>query len=316
MIPYSFDSYKQCSENLSSEQYCKKKTRASGSSFAYAFGFLSKKQCRAMMALYAFCREIDDIADEIRDKNEATRQIAEWRDEIDRVFQDQASHPIGHELCWAKQHFAWDKELFYEMLDGMLTDISAHAFVKESDLSLYCYRVAGVVGLFTIEIFGYKHRQSRHFATVLGEALQLTNILRDVEEDMQRQRIYLPQVARSRFKVSDQDIYEGRKQHKKLPANLEALLTHYGYKAETAYQKALELLPLEDRISLRPAIMMAAIYYTYLKRMRSAQFNIWQHPCRISPLRKMIIVWKVWRYEKSYAKSHNAEKFPLRVDFS
>lgn len=303
------------SQNLSAEAqspeaYCKQKTRASGSSFAYAFGFLSKQQCRAMMALYAFCREVDDIADDIEDKKEAARQIAEWHDEIEHVFQGKPNHPIGHELHWAKQHFAWDKELFYEMLDGMLTDISARAFIKEGDLSLYCYRVAGVVGLLTIEIFGYQQRQSRHFATTLGNALQLTNILRDVQEDMQRGRIYLPQSERIRFKVTDQDIYDG-----KMTDNLQGLLTYYGEKAESAYQQALEQLPIEDRISLRPAIIMAAIYYAQLKRMKSFNFDIWQHSGRIPSWQKMLIAWKTWRYEKKYEKSLNLEKYPFRLNF-
>jgi len=297
-------------ETQSPEAYCKQKTRASGSSFAYAFGFLSKQQCRAMMALYAFCRDVDDIADDIEDKKEAARQISQWHDEIEHVFQGKPSHPIGHELHWAKQHFAWDKELFYEMLDGMLTDISARAFIKEGDLSLYCYRVAGVVGLLTIEIFGYQHRQSRHFATTLGNALQLTNILRDVQEDMQRERIYLPQSARIRFKVTDQDIYDG-----KMTDNLQGLLTYYGEKAETAYQQALEQLPIEDRISLRPAIIMAAIYYAQLKRMKSFNFDIWQHSGRIPSWQKMLIAWKTWRYEKKYEKSLDSEKYPFRLNF-
>jgi len=294
----------------SSQAYCKQKTRASGSSFAYAFGFLSNTQCRAMMALYAFCREVDDIADEIKDKNEATRQIAEWHDEISRVFEAKPTHPVGHELYWASQHFAWDKELFYEMLDGMLTDISAKAFIKESDLQLYCYRVAGVVGLLSIEIFGYQKRQSRHFATTLGNALQLTNILRDVEEDMQRGRIYIPQSARSAFKLSDQDIIDGN-----MNQALHDCLHAYGEKAEAAYQQALEQLPIEDRISLRPAIIMAAIYYAQLKRMQGFDFDIWQHSGRIPSWRKMLIAWKAWRYEKSYEKSKNMKKYPLRLDF-
>jgi len=297
-------------EDQSPEEYCKQKTRASGSSFAYAFGFLDKNQCRAMMALYAFCREVDDIADEITDKKEATRQIAEWHDEIERVFQDQPNHPIGHELHWSKQYFAWDKELFLEMLDGMLTDISGRAFIKESDLNLYCYRVAGVVGLLTIEIFGYQHRQSRHFATTLGNALQLTNILRDIQEDMQRERIYLPQTERVRFKITDQDIYEGD-----MTESMQALLIHYGEKAESAYQQALAQLPIEDRISLRPAIIMAAIYYAQLKRMQGFGFDVWQHSGRIPSWRKMLIAWKAWRYEKKYEKSLNSEKYPFQINF-
>lgn len=300
----------QSSEALSPEAYCKQKTRASGSSFAYAFGFLDKNQCRAMMALYAFCREVDDIADEIEDKKEATRQISVWHDEIEYIFQGQPTHPIGHELYWAKQYFDWDKELFFEMLDGMRTDISGRAFIKESDLSLYCYRVAGVVGLLTIEIFGYQNRQSRHFATTLGNALQLTNILRDVQEDMQRGRIYLPQSERARFKVTDQDIHDG-----KMTENMQSLLTYYGEKNESAYQQALEQLPIEDRISLRPAIIMAAIYYAQFKRMQAFNFDIWQHSGRISSLRKIIIAWKAWRYEKRYEKSLNLEKHPLKLNF-
>jgi len=298
------------SEAQSPEAYCKQKTHASGSSFAYAFGFLSKTQCRAMMALYAFCREVDDVADEIEDKKEAARQISEWHDEIMRVFEGKPKHPVGHELHWATQHFAWDQELFYEMLDGMLTDISGIAFIKKSDLSLYCYRVAGVVGLLTIEIFGYKHRQSRHFATTLGNALQLTNILRDIQEDMQRGRIYLPQTERIRFKVSDQDIYDG-----KMTESIQSLLSFYGEKAESAYQQAFEHLPIEDRISLRPAIIMAAIYYAQLKRMKAFHFDIWQHSGRIPSWQKMLIAWKAWRYEKKYEKSLNSEKHPFRINF-
>ena len=289
--------------------YCKQKTRASGSSFAYAFGFLSKDQCRAMMALYAFCREVDDIADELDDKQQAAHQIGEWHDEISRVFEGNPSHPVGHELYWAKQHFAWDKELFFEMLDGMLTDISGRAFIKESDLSLYCYRVAGVVGLLCIEIFGYQHRKTRHFASTLGEALQLTNILRDIREDAGRDRIYLPQSTRARFKVSDQDIYDGN-----MP-KLQPLLAYYGEKAEATYTQALARLPLEDRVAMRPAIIMAAIYYTQLKRIKAFHYDIWQHTGRLPSWRKLIIAWKAWRYEKQYEKSQNTEKYPLTLDF-
>ncbi|MDQ6955891.1 MAG: squalene/phytoene synthase family protein [Mariprofundaceae bacterium] len=297
-------------KQLSPEVYCKEKTRTSGSSFAYAFGFLSKKQCRAMMALYAFCREVDDIADEIEDKSEAKRQIAEWHDEIHNVFHNKPKNPVGHELHWARAYFSWDEELFYEMLDGMLTDISGKAFIKESDLNLYCYRVAGVVGLLTIEIFGYQQRQSRHFATTLGNALQLTNILRDIQEDMQRGRIYIPQSERIRFKVTDQDIYDGE-----MTDNLQGLLTYYGEKAESAYQQALEQLPIKDRISLRPAIIMAAIYYAQLKRMKSFNFDIWKHSGRIASWQKIRIAWKAWRYEKKYEKSLNLEKYPFQLDF-
>ena len=128
-------------------QYCEEKTRGSGSSFYYAFLFLEENQRRAMMALYAFCREVDDIADEISDEAIAMQKIGFWREELTRAFNNQAQHPAGIELQWAKDHFSLDEELFIELLDGMLMDISGKPILKASDLSLYCYRVAGVVGL-------------------------------------------------------------------------------------------------------------------------------------------------------------------------
>jgi phytoene synthase len=295
---------------MNAQDYCKKKTQASGSSFAYAFGFLSKEKSRAMMALYAFCREIDDIADDIPDKHQASQQIQQWRDEITSVFKGKPTHPVGKELDWARQHFAWDEELFYEILDGMDTDISAKPFIKNSDLSLYCYRVAGVVGLLSIDIFGYQNRQSRHFATTLGEALQLTNILRDIQEDAQRGRIYLPQCERTRFAVCDQDMIEGNFTH-----NLEQLLQYYIHKAENTYQKALQLLPADDRIALRPAIIMAAIYAIYLQDLKKSKGNIWKYPIHVSAWKKLRIAWQVWRYEKKYEKSLNSNKFPAKVVF-
>ncbi|MDX8397654.1 MAG: presqualene diphosphate synthase HpnD [Mariprofundaceae bacterium] len=295
---------------MSHIQYCQERTKASGSSFYYAFRFLSENQRRAMYALYAFCREVDDIADEITDPIEAKQQIEQWGIEISNVFQAQPSHPVGHELYWAKQYFAWDEELFHEMLDGMLTDISAQAFVKESDLNLYCYRVASVVGLLTIEVFGYKQRQSRSFANHLGKALQLTNILRDIPEDMQRNRIYIPQQQRAQFKVSDDDMAQAHM----CPA-LQNLLEHYGQQAEESYQLALQQLPISDRISLRPAIIMAAIYYAQLRRMKTFHWDVWKNSGRISSIRKLWIAWRVWYYEKKFEKTKNSSKYPLRLTF-
>jgi len=283
-------------------KYCENRTRGSGSSFFYAFLFLPEEQRRAMMALYAFCREVDDVADEVSDAEVATRKIGFWREEIARVFHGAPTHPVGKELAWARGHFSIDEELFVEILDGMLMDINRQPMLKAGDLALYCYRVAGVVGLLSIEIFGYSDRQARHFATTLGEALQLTNILRDVAEDMLRGRIYLPQEDRIRFKVADQDFKDGN-----MSEGMRELLHHYGDKAEAAYRKALELLPEGDRKSLRPSLLMAAIYYAHLQRLRSCDFDVWRHPVRISPFGKIRIAWRTWRAEK------RAERRPAPV---
>jgi len=288
-------------------EYCEAKTRGSGSSFFYAFLFLEEKQRRAMMALYAFCREVDDIADEVSDQSVAMQKIAFWRDELHRAFHDKPQHPVGIELKWTKEHFPVDEELFVEILDGMLMDISHKPILKASDLSLYCYRVAGVVGLLTIEIFGYKNRKARDFATSLGEALQLTNILRDVKADMEIGRIYLPQEDRIRYKVTDEDFREGN-----LTEGMKALLKEYGNKAETAYRQALDTLADEDRASLRPSLLMAAIYYAQFRRLKDHSFDSWRHSANISPLHKIWIAWRAWRYEKKAARRNG---LPLRLAY-
>jgi len=292
---------------MTPEQYCEEKTRGSGSSFFYAFLFLEEKQRRAMMALYAFCREVDDIADEVSDQSVAMQKIAFWREELSCAFHEVPQHPVGRELQWAREHFPIDEELFVEILDGMLMDISGKPILKASDLSLYCYRVAGVVGLLSIEIFGYQNRKSRDFATSLGEALQLTNILRDVKADMAIGRIYLPQEDRIRYKVTDQDFIDGN-----MSEGMQALLAHYGDKAEAAYRQALDTLPAEDRASLRPSLLMASIYYAQFRRLKERSFDCWHHSARISPLRKIWIAWRAWRYEKKAARRNG---LPLRLAY-
>ena len=291
---------------MTPEQYCRDKTRGSGSSFFYAFIFLPEDQRRAMMALYAFCREVDDIADEVKEKEVALVKLAFWREELTRIFSGKPRHPVGQELYWAQQHFAIEEELLVEILDGMLMDIHHKPILKSSDLSLYIYRVAGVVGLLSIEVFGYRQRQSRDFATSLGEALQLTNILRDLAEDAAIGRIYLPQEDRIRYAVSDQDFKTGN-----MSDGMQKLLQHYAAKAEEAYRIALTQLPLEDRATLRPSLVMAAIYYAYLKRLKAVNYDVWKHPVQMLPLTKIWIAWRAWRYELKAAK----KALPLRLKF-
>ncbi|MDX8390984.1 MAG: presqualene diphosphate synthase HpnD [Mariprofundaceae bacterium] len=274
-------------------KYCEDKARGSGSSFFYAFLFLPEDQRRAIIALYAFCREVDDIADEVSDKNVAMRKLAFWGEEIGRVFSDEARHPVGKELNWARKTFHLSEELFIEILDGMLMDVKGKPMLKTSDLALYCHRVAGVVGLLTIEIFGHRSHQSARFATTLGEALQLTNILRDLKEDAARGRIYIPQQERIRFGVTDQDFFDGN-----MSDEMHALIQHYIDKIELLYQKSIELLPAEDRQSLRPSLLMGAIYFAHFQRIRQHPDKLWQHPPRLLPVHKIWIAWRMWRYEK------------------
>jgi len=274
-------------------KYCENKARGSGSSFFYAFLFLPEEKRRAMMALYAFCREVDDIADGISDHSVAIRKLAFWGEEISRVFSDLPRHPVGRELNWAKQRFHLSEELFVEILDGMLMDVERKPFLKPADLALYCHRVAGVVGLLTIEIFGHNSRQAGDFATTLGEALQLTNILRDLREDAACGRIYIPQQDRIRFSVTDQDFSDGT-----MSDGMRALLAHYVDKVDKLYSRAIEQLPVEDRVSLRPSLLMGAIYFAYFQRIRDASDRLWKSPPKLLPIQKIWIAWRMWRYEK------------------
>ncbi|EAU55568.1 presqualene diphosphate synthase HpnD [Mariprofundus ferrooxydans] len=291
---------------MTPEIYCRDKTRGSGSSFFYAFMFLPEDQRRAMMALYAFCREVDDVADEVSEQHVALAKLGFWREELGRAFAGKAQHPVGHELYWCAAHFPISEELLLEILDGMQTDVLGKPFVKQADLSLYIYRVAGVVGLLSIEVFGYTQRKSRDFATHLGEALQLTNILRDLADDAAIGRIYIPQDARSRYQLSDQAFKSGL-----MSESMQQLLQEYGEKAEQAYRTAIATLPPEDRESLRPSIVMGAIYYTYLRRLRQNGFDVWQQPVRILPARKIWVAWRAWRHERRACK-HGT---PIRLEF-
>ncbi len=278
---------------MTSRQYCEDKTRGSGSSFFYAFLFLPEKKRRAMMALYAFCREVDDVADEISDQGLATRELQFWGEEVARTFAGKPQHPVGRELDWARQHFHLPEELFLEMLDGMRMDIDRRPMLKPADLALYCYRVAGVVGLLTIEIFGHQSHRASDFATTLGEALQFTNILRDLKEDAGRGRIYIPQQDRIRFGVADQDFIEGN-----MSAGMQSLISCYVDKTGTLYTRALDFLPDEDRESLRPSLLMGAIYYAHFKHIRKNPHALWIHPPKLLPIHKIWIAWRMWRYEK------------------
>ncbi len=287
-------------------QYCEEKTRGAGSSFFYAFLFLPPEQRRAMMALYAFCREVDDIADDVHEQSVALQKLHFWHEEIGRAFAGRPQHPVARELEWAGHRYNLPQELFAEILEGMRMDIEHRPILDPADLSQYCYRVAGTVGLLSIEVFGHRTPQARDFAITLGEALQLTNILRDLREDAGRGRIYIPERERIRFDVADQDLLIGR-----MTPAVSRLLGHYLDKTAACYARALSLLPREDRESLRPSLLMGAIYYAHFKRLQQKRDELWMHPPTMSPLRKMWIAWRMWRYEKKALEKNRPPSFEV-----
>jgi len=283
---------------MNAEEYCQEQAAGSGSSFYYSFLFLPTNQRQAITALYAFCREIDDIVDECSDHNIALTKLNWWRDEIQRVFHGQAQHPVGISLSNATKEFNLDEKYFHSIIDGMLMDTQQSRYQSFDELSTYCYRVAGVVGLLAIEIFGYQQPSTQEYAEKLGLAFQLTNILRDVKEDASRGRIYLPLDELKMFNVSEQDILNG-----KINNEMINLFEFQAQRAEHYYQQAYSCLDKHDRFQQRSGLIMAAIYHALLERIKKQHYNVFSKHIRLSPLRKLWIAWRTYRKERKANKA-------------
>src|SRR5210317_1300651 len=267
---------------MTPEEYCQDKTEKSGSSFYYSFFFLNKQQRKAITALYAFCREVDDIVDSDMDENVARVKLQWWRNEISNLFNEEAHHPVTKALLPHIQHYNLAEEYFQEIIDGMQMDLEKHHYASFEELSLYCYRVASVVGLLSAEIFGYQDRQTLKYAHNLGMAFQLTNIIRDVHEDATRQRVYLPDEDIQRFGLTREDIL-----NLKDSEQFRQLLAFETQRAQEFYQKAFDLLPETDRYAQRCGIIMAAIYRSTLDEVQADGFAVLKHRIVLTPLRKI-----------------------------
>lgn len=274
-------------------EYCQNKAAQSGSSFYYAFRFLPDAQRMAMTTLYAFCREVDDVVDECSDPGIARLKLQWWREEIERVFANNAQHPVGQALTTQLDHYNLPKAYFLEIIDGMEMDLDQHRYAAYKDLALYCYRVAGVVGLLSAEILGYRNRRTLDYATQLGTAMQLTNILRDIREDARRGRIYLPQEDLRQFGVQEQDILSYQHNDR-----VQALLNHQLQRAREHYRQALALLPFEDRYAQRAGLIMAAIYQATLDEIERDGLRVLERRIALTPIRKLWIAWRTARRER------------------
>ncbi len=275
---------------MTPEQYCQEKTAKSGSSFYYSFRFLSKSRRLAITALYAFCREVDDIADECMDLSVAQTKLNWWRSEIDRLYQNQPQHPVAKALLPAIHTCQLDAEHFMEIIDGMEMDLNFNRYQDFKQLQLYCYRVASVVGLLSAQIFGFNNRKTLKFAHDLGMAFQLTNIIRDVGEDARRNRIYLPLDELAKFGVSEDDLLASRES-----IAVKRLLDFQIERAESYYDKALSALPAEDHKNQRVSLMMASIYRTLLREIgASGAEKVLNARISLGTLRKMLLALQVW----------------------
>jgi len=283
---------------MTPDQYCQDKAAKSGSSFYYSFLFLPPQQRRAIISLYAFCREVDDVVDETEEHEIARIKLAWWREEIAKVFEDKAEHMVGKALQQTIKDFDLSQEHFIEIIDGMEMDLDYNAYPTFKELSLYCYRVASVVGLMSAEIFGYDDRKTLKYAHSLGMAFQLTNILRDVHEDSVRGRLYIPLDELERFGVTTDELMEN-----KTTDNIRALLKFQAERAQNYYNEAFELLPDCDRHPQRSGLIMSTIYRTILDEIEKDGYRVLERRTSLTPIRKLWLAWRTFRKEK---KRHKA----------
>lgn len=271
-------------------EYCQQKAAASGSSFYYSFLFLPKPKRQAITALYAFCREVDDVADECTDINIARTKLAWWRAEIAHLYAGKPQHPVTQALAEAVPVFNLAEEHFIEIIDGMEMDLDQNRYRDFKELQLYCYRVASVVGLLSASIFGFSDRRTLKYAHDLGLAFQLTNIVRDVGEDARRGRIYLPLDELAQFGVREEDILHGRES-----SQVRQLLEFQIQRAQDYYRRAFEELPEADRRDQRTGLVMAAIYRTLLDEIQAGGCEkVLNQRVSLTPLRKLWLAWKTW----------------------
>jgi phytoene synthase len=275
---------------MNPHDYCQQKAAASGSSFYYSFLFLPKPKRQAITALYAFCREVDDVADECTDAGIARTKLAWWRAEIANLYADKPQHPVTQALTDAVRDYNLAEEHFVEIIDGMEMDLDQNRYRDFKELHLYCYRVASVVGLLSASIFGYRDRKTLKYAHDLGLAFQLTNIVRDVGEDARRGRIYLPLDEMAQHGVSEGDILRGKESD-----NVRRLLESQIERAEGYYRRAFEELPEADRRDQRTGLIMAAIYRALLDEIRLGGCEkVLNQRVSLTPLRKLWLAWKTW----------------------
>ncbi|HLO61705.1 MAG TPA: presqualene diphosphate synthase HpnD [Azonexus sp.] len=274
---------------MNPDQYCQEKCAASGSSFYYSFLFLPPERRQAIMALYAFCREVDDVVDECHDISLASTKLAWWRQEVQRIAEGNPQHPVGLALKKVAPGINLPSEQLLEIVDGMEMDLQQSRYLDFKGLSLYCYRVASVVGLLAAEIFGYQDRQTQKYAHDLGMAFQLTNIIRDIGEDARRGRIYIPMDELKQFNVPAADILNG-----KYSDNFTALMQFQYERAEKYYEQAFAQLPASDRKNQRPGLIMAAIYRTLLAEIKDENFQVLHQRISLPPMRKLWLATKTW----------------------
>jgi phytoene synthase len=274
---------------MSPDEYCQQKAAQSGSSFYYSFLFLPPERRRAITALYAFCREVDDTVDECSDAAVAHNKLAWWRKEIGAMLAGNPTHPVTLALQPHLATYSLDGKYLLAIVDGMEMDLNQTRYLDFAGLQRYCWHVAGVVGILSASIFGVTQAQTLQYAEKLGLAFQLTNIIRDVGEDARKGRIYLPVDELQQFNVTAADILNARHSE-----NFEKLMRFQAQRAQAIYDEAFALLPAADRRAQRPGLMMAAIYRALLGEIERDGFHVLNQRISLTPIRKLWLAWKTY----------------------
>lgn len=275
---------------MTPDEYCQQKAAGSGSSFYYSFLFLPPERRRAITAVYAYCREVDDVVDEVSEPSAAEATLAWWRTEIGELFSGHPTHPVTRALLpFVSGEFGISHERLTAILDGMQLDLRQNRFLDYATLQRYAHLVAGVVGEISATIFGYRELQTLQYAARLGLALQLINVIRDVGEDARRGRIYLPLDEMQRFDVKASNLLAGRYVDGFVP-----LMRFQAERAHATYREALALLPDIDRKAQRPGLIMGVIYSMLLTEIERENFQVLHQRIALTPLRKLWTAWRTW----------------------
>ena len=269
-------------------RFCRDVTRQSASSFYYALRLLPPVRRKALYAVYAFCRAVDDAVDEA-EAGAASQLVAEWRAELERCYQGAPLHPVTVALAVSLQQFPVPKSALSAVIDGVEMDLLKSRYATFAELELYCRRVASAVGLASIEIFGYTNPVARDYAVDVGLALQLTNILRDVSEDAERERIYLPAEDLAAFGIPEEDLLRGVYNRRFCE-----LMEFECERARRYYASAETKLPAEDAASLRPAEVMRRTYAQVLDRIVAERYFVFGRRLGLSRTRKVALAASMW----------------------
>ncbi|EWS55570.1 MULTISPECIES: presqualene diphosphate synthase HpnD [unclassified Methylibium] len=285
---------------MTPQQYVQDKAAASGSSFYYAFLFLPPARRAAITAFYAFCREVDDVVDEVSDPGVAATKLAWWRKEVAEAFAGQAHHPVLQALMPHVADYGIRAEHLSAVIDGCEMDLTQTRYLDDVTLQRYCHLVAGVVGEVAASIFGCEPGRplsegTRRYAHTLGRAFQLTNIIRDVGDDARRGRIYLPVSELQRFDVKAHELLK-REAPWGYSERFTSLMKFQAERAHRSYDEAFAALPADERRAQRPGLMMAEIYRTLLREIEATGFQVLHQRTALTPLRKLWLAWKTnWR---------------------